>query len=140
MQDAQDVVLHAEVEDDDLAASWRRAIAGVTVRTARAHPRYEICGAVAGSVAQPLQRVLCRLVGRHGAHHDAAGAELAGQRACIHAGDPRYAVLLQVMSQRALRFPVARRRAVLTDDERAHLYAARLDVVLVDAVVPLERV
>ena len=77
---------------------------------ARADPGHEIGGAVAGEVAEAGEGLLGGLVVGDGAHHDAAGAQLAGEGARVDAGDAGDAVVLEVVAEGALRAPVHGRR------------------------------
>ena len=104
------------------------------------HARHVVGVAVAPLPAQRGEPRVGRLAGQDGAHHDAGGAQSAGDRAGVYAADAGHALVREEPVEGHRAEGVAGFRVVLPDDEARDLHAARLEVALVDAVVADQRV
>ena len=132
-QRAQNAALEAEVQHGD------------GIRTVALHVVSLLAGALRDLIVhlvRPDQREirLGRLALDDAPAQRAVFANMPGQRAGIHAAKAGHALLVQILVERLLHLPVARRIAQFGYDKAAHPHARALAVDIVDAHVAHERI
>ena len=136
-EDAHDVVLDAEIEEDDVGdglAVQAEVAGGPVVGALRRHLVDEGLIVIGAGGAQAGEGVVGASLGGDGAHEDAVPADAAGEGAGIDAGDGGDAGVGEVVVQGHAAVGVAGLPAGLPHDEAAHLDALRFDIEIGDAV------
>ncbi len=140
-----DVVLHAEVENDNPVMrpfSHRRGVdtvEGPMEGMLGRHRGDKVHGTVARRVLQP-QEGLLRIFLDEGTHHHAGNPKAPCQGTSVNVRDGRNAALLEIFIERCGHEGVAGGLAALADDEGVYLDPRRLVIAIVRAVVALDRV
>ena len=133
----QNVVLQPTVRDQnpvlDLARLQGWSLPTVTLR--RGDGAHQVQVVVVGHFGQTRQGQFRRFGGDE-AHHHAVLPDAAGDGAGIHPADAGDTLGVQELVQRHFAIAVAGPVAMLPHNEARHLDALRLEIVLVDAVVP----
>ena len=153
LEDAQDVALDAEIDDDEARTGslrWMRGLRGGQQRATpirheveglrRRHLGHEVTAFVSGLIPQSRQGRIAALVVRDRPHHHAVGAQVPGQRPRVDLGDPRDPGAGEVFVERRRILPVRGEVGELANDETADLHAIALARLRARAVVALQGV